>query len=119
MNPFTVLNVDEYATQKDIVQAVARAMREKKYSAAEIAVAQKTLLDPVSKGCAVFLHRIDLGEEKKMFAFCDHNGESPTNGQCNCRHKGDAQGKCDCEDHGYDPVEPNDLEYLELFVSSL
>lgn len=62
MNPFTVLNIDKNATQKDIIRAVAVAMREKKYSAAEIAVAQKTLLNPVSRGCEEFLYNIDLSE---------------------------------------------------------
>ncbi|WP_080804495.1 hypothetical protein [Desulfamplus magnetovallimortis] len=64
-NPFVILDVDRSVTQKDIILAVSRAMREKKYSAAEIAVAQKTLLDPVSRACASFLYHIDFGDKKK------------------------------------------------------
>ncbi|MBF0235167.1 MAG: hypothetical protein HQK65_19355, partial [Desulfamplus sp.] len=40
------------------------AMREKKYSASEIAIAQKALLDPVSRACVSFLHHIDLADYK-------------------------------------------------------
>lgn len=64
MNPFLLLNVDANVNQKDIIRAVAAAMREKKYSAAEIATAQKTLLDPVSRGCADFLYHIDMADYK-------------------------------------------------------
>jgi len=65
MNPFDLLNVDKSVTQKDIIRAAAFAMQEKKYSASEIAIAQKTLLDPVSRGCEEFLYHLDLSEDKE------------------------------------------------------
>jgi len=67
MNPFLVLNIDRDVSQKGIIRAVAAAMREKKHSAAEIATAQKTLLDPVSRGCVDFLYHIDLADCKDKF----------------------------------------------------
>lgn len=40
-------------------------MREKKYSAKEIAQAQKMLLDPVSRACQEFLYFVDLARTKE------------------------------------------------------
>jgi len=65
MNPFKVLNLKKNVLSKEIIQAVAIAMREKKYSAKELAQAQKLLLDPVSRACQEFLHFIDLGDIKE------------------------------------------------------
>ncbi|MBF0202712.1 MAG: hypothetical protein HQK67_00015 [Desulfamplus sp.] len=65
MNPFKVLNVNRDVSQKDIISAVALAMRAKKYSASEIAIAQKTLLDPVSRAAESFLEYIDIGDYKE------------------------------------------------------
>ncbi|MDY0220968.1 MAG: hypothetical protein RBR67_07510 [Desulfobacterium sp.] len=64
MNPFKVLKLDRYASKREIIQAAAFALRDKKYSAREISQAQKMLLDPVSNSCQVFLHLIDLDETK-------------------------------------------------------
>ena len=60
MNPFNVLNTDPDASKQEIIRAVARGMRERKYSAHELAQAQKMLLDPVSAAVQAFLHCIDL-----------------------------------------------------------
>ena len=60
MNPFKILNIDAGASKKEIIQAVALAMREKKYSGREVACAQKMLLDPVSGAAQEFLHCIDI-----------------------------------------------------------
>lgn len=49
MNPYKILNLEPGADKKEILKAVARAMREKKYSAKEIAIAQKTLLNPAKR----------------------------------------------------------------------
>lgn len=49
MNPNKVLNLAPGAGKKEILMAVARAMREKKFSAKEIAIAQKQLLNPVKR----------------------------------------------------------------------
>ena len=60
MNPFKVLNIDGNVSKKEIVQALAVGLREKKYSAKELAQAQKMLLDPDSRAVKQFLHLIDL-----------------------------------------------------------
>ena len=60
MNPFKILNLGAGASKKEIIQAVALAMREKKYSGRELARAQKMLLDPVSGAAQEFLHCIDI-----------------------------------------------------------
>ena len=59
MNPFKILNIGAGASKKEIIQAVALAMREKKYSGLELARAQKMLLDPASGAAQEFLHCID------------------------------------------------------------
>ncbi len=60
MNPFKVLAIGFNASKKEIIQASARAMREKKYSGRELAIAQKMLLDPVSRAVQEFLYRLDV-----------------------------------------------------------
>lgn len=60
MNPYDVLDIDRSADPKMIIQAAARALRERRFSAKEIAVAQKQLLDPVSRAAWEFLTFIDL-----------------------------------------------------------
>jgi hypothetical protein len=64
MNPYKVLSVDKNVSNKEVIQAVALAMRSRKYSTKEIAQAQQMLLDPVSRGCHKFLYFIDLGNAK-------------------------------------------------------
>ncbi|RLB92454.1 MAG: hypothetical protein DRH26_06215 [Deltaproteobacteria bacterium] len=65
MNPFKILNIKRDASNKEIICAAAIAMRDRQYSAKEIAQAQKMLLDPVSRACHEFLHFIDLADTKK------------------------------------------------------
>jgi len=60
MNPFKILNIDAGASKREIIQAVALAMREKKYSGRELARTQKMLLDPVSGAAQAFLNCIDI-----------------------------------------------------------
>ncbi len=67
MNPFKILNIGAGASKKEIIQSVALAMREKRYSGKELARAQKMLLDPVSGAVQEFLHCIDLSPHKKRF----------------------------------------------------
>ncbi len=64
MNPFKVLAIGSNASKKEIIQASARAMREKKYSGRELAQAQKMLLDPVSRAAQEFLHCLDIAPLK-------------------------------------------------------
>ncbi len=66
MNPFKVLNIDQKASKSEIIQAVAVAMRERKYTAQDLASAQKMLFDPVSKAVNEFLHFIDLNTLKQQ-----------------------------------------------------
>ncbi len=65
MNPFNVLSIDKTASSKAVIQSAAFAMRDRKYSAKEIAQAQKMLLDPVSRACQEFLWFVDLGDIKE------------------------------------------------------
>jgi hypothetical protein len=74
MNPFNILNIRTGASQKEIIQAVALAMRERKYSAKELAGAQKMLLNPASRAAQEFIHCIDLSALKKRFAVKRPNG---------------------------------------------
>jgi len=60
MNPFKILNIKQGADKKEIIRAVASGMQNKKYSAYELAQAQKMLLAPVSAAVQTFLHCIDL-----------------------------------------------------------
>ncbi len=49
MNPYELLNIEKDASKKDIIKAAACALRERKYTAKEIANAQKTLLSSTKK----------------------------------------------------------------------
>ncbi len=60
MNPYKILNIDYRASKREIIQAAARALRERKFSSREVAVAQKELLDPITKAAHAFLHFIDV-----------------------------------------------------------
>ena len=46
MNPYKVLDLSAEAEAKEIIAAAAKAMREKKYSAREIAEARRQLMNP-------------------------------------------------------------------------
>ena len=65
MNPYKILNVDRSADHKAILQAAALALRVRKFSAKEIAEAQKELLNPVSRAAHDFLQFIDLHPLKR------------------------------------------------------
>lgn len=65
MNPYQVLNLRRGSTGRDAVQAVAAALKERKYSSREIALAQRALLDPVSRGVQEFLNFIELERPRK------------------------------------------------------
>jgi hypothetical protein len=54
MDPYKILEVRADADSREILQAAAKAMKERKYSAKEIAIAQKTLLNPVKKAEELF-----------------------------------------------------------------
>ena len=60
MNPYEILNIDAGAEKRDIVQAAALALRQRRYSAREVAMAQRELLDPVSSAVHQFLQVVDL-----------------------------------------------------------
>ena len=65
MNPYKVLDIEKTASKQEIIQATARALREKKYSAREIASAQKALMNTVSRDAHKFLHFIELKDLKE------------------------------------------------------
>ncbi|MFH1077363.1 MAG: hypothetical protein V1753_11145 [Pseudomonadota bacterium] len=60
MNPYKILDIDRNPTKHDIVIATARALREKKYTSREIALAQKELMNPISKTVNEFLCFINI-----------------------------------------------------------
>ncbi len=63
MDPYRVLELKPEAEKRDIIQAAALALRKRRYSGHEIALAQKELLDPVKKQAHAFLCRLDLEAE--------------------------------------------------------
>lgn len=54
-NPYTILNLNQDAEKGEIMKAQMLAMREKKYSLQEIAIATKQLLDPAKRLAADFM----------------------------------------------------------------
>lgn len=60
MNPYEVLAINHDATPRDIIQAAAMALRERKYSAREVADARKQLMDPQARMILDFLHYVDV-----------------------------------------------------------
>lgn len=60
MNPYEVLGVKHDAAPPEIVQAAAMALRERKYSAREIAEARKQLMDPQARRILGFVHCVDI-----------------------------------------------------------
>ena len=60
MDPYKVLDVDSNATKREIIQAAALALRQRRFSGKEVAVAQKLLLDSISKKVHEFIHFIDV-----------------------------------------------------------
>ena len=60
MNPYRILDIDRGFEKQDIIRAAARAMREKKFTVKEIAEAQKTLMNPISRCAYEFLNYIDI-----------------------------------------------------------
>ncbi|EFK10295.1 conserved hypothetical protein [delta proteobacterium NaphS2] len=69
MNPYKILNIDGGIEKRDIVQAAALALRERHYSAKEVAMAQRELLDPASSAAHRFLHFVDLDPFLKAVTF--------------------------------------------------
>ncbi len=65
MNPFKVLNIERHASNKEIIQAAAQGLRDKTYSAKQLAQAQKLLMDPISRACQTFLYFPDLEDLKE------------------------------------------------------
>ncbi len=60
MNPYQVLNVAVGADKKTVIQAAALAMRDKKYTGKDVAMAQKMLLDPEASAANEFIHILDV-----------------------------------------------------------
>ena len=54
MNPHDLLEVPRGAGKAEILKAAAKALRERKHSAKDIAIAQKALLDPVKAAAEQF-----------------------------------------------------------------
>ena len=60
MNPYEVLAIHHDATPRDIVQAAALALRERKFSAKEVAEARKQLMDPDARMILDFVYYVDI-----------------------------------------------------------
>lgn len=65
MNPYAVLGIDKDASNKEIIQAAALEMRQRRHDAMTIALAQKKLLDPVSRACQAFIYFFDFEDVQK------------------------------------------------------
>ena len=59
MNPFKILRIGPGASKQEIIRAAALAMREKRHSGRDVALAQKCLMDPVSRIACEFKWLID------------------------------------------------------------
>ena len=68
MNPYKILNIDYHADKRKIIEAVALAMREKKFSVQEVAIAQKEIMNPITKAAHDFLQFIDVKPMQNQFA---------------------------------------------------
>ena len=64
MNPYSVLGIGKEASGKEIIRAAAFEMRQRRHDAKTIALAQKQLMDPVSRACMEFLYWIDFEDAK-------------------------------------------------------
>jgi hypothetical protein len=60
MNPYEILQIDHRASKAEILGAVAKALRLRRYSAFQIAQAQKALLHPVTRAAHEFLNFLDV-----------------------------------------------------------
>nr|VFK28485.1 MAG: hypothetical protein BECKMB1821G_GA0114241_103724 [Candidatus Kentron sp. MB]VFK32874.1 MAG: hypothetical protein BECKMB1821I_GA0114274_103722 [Candidatus Kentron sp. MB]VFK75926.1 MAG: hypothetical protein BECKMB1821H_GA0114242_10365 [Candidatus Kentron sp. MB] len=59
-NPFSILDLDETATKKEIMTRVALALRDGRHDAKTIAAAQKTLFNPATRREAEFRYCVDF-----------------------------------------------------------
>ena len=73
MNPYKVLNVDCRVAKREIIQAAALALRERKFFGRDVALAQKQLLDPISRATHEFLHFIDVKPLLDKIDLCQQN----------------------------------------------
>jgi hypothetical protein len=60
MNPFQVLKLGPEADARAVMQAATLALREKRYSAHEIAEARQQLMEPSARPLLAFLYVVDL-----------------------------------------------------------
>ncbi len=58
-NPFAILSLGPAATKREILAAVATALRAGRFDARVIAEAQKILFDPFARTVAEFEHSLD------------------------------------------------------------
>ena len=59
MTPHRLLKLGPGATPRDILNAVAAAMRERTHSSREVALAQKELMDPIARAAYEFRDFLD------------------------------------------------------------
>ncbi len=73
MNPYKVLHLDFRATKQEIIQAAALALRERQFSGRDVALAQKKLLNPISRATHEFIHFIDVKPLLNKVDLCQQN----------------------------------------------
>lgn len=74
MNPYKILNIDYHADKHEIIEAVTLAMREKKFSVQEVALAQKEIMNPMTRAAHDFFQFIDVKPMQSQFALIkQHN----------------------------------------------
>ncbi len=60
MNPYKVLDIAPSADKREIIQAVGKVLRERKFSSRDAALAQKELLNPIVRATNKFLYILDV-----------------------------------------------------------
>ncbi len=60
MNPYRVLGISREADKREIMRTAALALQSRRFSAREIALAQKRLLDAAARAEIDFLYFVDL-----------------------------------------------------------
>ncbi len=70
-NPYHILNISQDADKKDIMKAQMLAMKEKKYTLQEIAIAAKQLLDPAKRLAADFMFPVKIKAKRPQKIIID------------------------------------------------
>ena len=76
MNPYKVLELSAEASPKEILEAAAKALRQKRYSAREIAEARQQLMNPKLRPLLDFICFVDLEPLLRSVGSTEDSGSS-------------------------------------------